>query len=94
MNSRVVVTFASRKTAKCLGVKKTLTISVSVLHDSSSVTFFGQVVQLVFADVIQVFLHVSHSFGNLTKGELLVDQDFGYHWLWGNAQHWKILQKC
>lgn len=57
-------------------------------------TFFGQVVQLFFADVLQVFLHVSNHFGNLTKGKLLVDEDFRHHRFWGSAYHWKILQKC
>lgn len=64
------------------------------MYDSSLVTFFGQVVQLFFADVIQVFLHDSYRFGNLIKGELLVDQDFGHHWLWGSIHHRKVLQKC
>lgn len=46
-----------------------------------TITSFGDVSQLFFADVIQVFFHVRDGLGDFTKGKLWVYQHFGHHGL-------------
>lgn len=54
-------------------------------------TCLGNFAQLLFTDVVQVFLHLQGGLAHLTKGELWVDEDFWHHGLRRNRQCGKVL---